>query len=64
MVRDKWIHCRVTESEKQAIEIMAKREARNISEMVRELVRESLQVHGVETLGLLDLLYGKADHGN
>lgn len=42
-----YIHCRVTEEEKNALAAIAARDFRSPSEMMRELIREGLRNRGL-----------------
>jgi len=45
--RNEYINCRLTKNEKSALNIMANYEGRSISEMLREIIRESANRRGL-----------------
>lgn len=45
--RTTYINCRLTKNEKSALNIMANYEGRSISEMLREIIRESANRRGL-----------------
>lgn len=54
--RENLIHFRATNGERRVLEIMADQEGRNLSEMLRELVREGAKSRGLYAVGLIDSL--------
>jgi len=55
-IREKFVNCRVSDNEKQGLEILAAIENRSISEMLRELIREGMKSRGVEMIDRQALL--------
>jgi hypothetical protein len=49
--RNEFIHFRVTETERRALDLLSISECRNPSEMMRELLREGLKKRGFDPLG-------------
>ena len=63
MVRNQQVNIKLTLNERHALEILAARESRKISECARELIRQAIEQKCKQSIGLVDLLYGKVDHG-
>jgi len=57
MKREKRLDIRLSQQEHKAIEILAAREGRKLSELARELIRSSIEARGMQTVGLINLLY-------
>jgi len=57
MTRNKRLDIKLSREERRALEILAAREGRNISEQARELLRSAIEARGVQVVGLIDLLY-------
>jgi SOS response regulatory protein OraA/RecX len=57
MKRIKRINLRLSEQERRAMEIIAQREGQGLSELTRKLIREGIEKRGLQTVGLVDLLY-------
>jgi len=55
MKRQKVINFRLSEKERQAVEVLAKREGLSISEVIRSSVREELKRHGLPPVGLAEM---------
>lgn len=60
---NKITYFRATKDERRALEIMALREGRSISAMLRELIREGAERRGLAAVGLVDLLGEKMIEG-
>ena len=54
--REKRISFRVTANERAALEMLAARENRDLSEMCRELVREGAARRGLPVMGLVRIM--------
>lgn len=53
MNRDVLVAVRLNSKERRALELMAAREERGLSEMLREVIREAAERRGIHTIGLL-----------
>lgn len=53
--RDDFIKFRLSENERQALQIMATSEGRNLSEMMRECVRREAERQGIRAVGLVHI---------
>lgn len=60
MTREKRLDIRLSPEERRALEILAIREGRKLSELARELMRSAIEARGVQVVGLIDLLYPEA----
>lgn len=58
--REDFVNFRVNQLEKQAIEVLCDREQIKISELMRNLVREGLQKHGVDLVTISEFVSGKS----
>jgi len=56
MTRGKLIAFRATEKERQTLEVLAARENRSLSEMLRECLREAAIKRGLYAVGLVQLI--------
>jgi hypothetical protein len=63
MTREKRLDIRLSPEERRALEILAAREGRKLSELARELLRSSIEARGLQVVGLMDVLY-KSEAGN
>lgn len=57
MTRNKRLDIMLSPEERRALEILAAREGRTLSELARELLRSAIEARGLQVTRLLDLLY-------
>ena len=57
MTRPRKLNIRLSPEERRALEILAAREGRKLSELARELLRSAIEAKGIQVTGLIDLLY-------
>lgn len=57
-----FISFRVSDKERLAIEIIANREDRNLSDTLRMMIRESAALRGIQDIGLLKRYDKKVKH--
>jgi predicted DNA-binding protein len=60
MTRAKKLNVRLSPEERRALDILAAREGRKLSELTRELLRSAIEARGVQVVGLINLLYPEA----
>ena len=53
--RDLQVRVRVSSNERRILEIMARREGRNWSEMLRQCIREAAEQRGMPAVGLVNV---------
>lgn len=56
-MREKRLDIKLSPEERRALDILAAREGRTLSELARELLRSAIEARGLQVTGLLDLLY-------
>jgi predicted transcriptional regulator len=56
MTREKRLDIRLSPEEREALEILATREGRNISELARELLRSAIDARRSQAVGLVNMI--------